>query len=54
MAFQSRRRWGRACQAKTEQRREHVEPPRFGSRNLLFIILADLAAIVLEPWLRVR
>ena len=54
MAFQSRRRWCRACQAKTELRRVSTEPPRFGSRNLLVVLVADLAAIFLEPWLCVR
>ena len=49
MAFQSRRRWCRACQAKTEPRRGDAEPPWFGGRNLLVVVLADLAAIFLEP-----
>ena len=51
MAFQSRRRWCRACQAKTAPRRVLAAPPRFGGRNLLVVLVADLAAISLEPWL---
>jgi hypothetical protein len=54
VAFQSHRRWRRACRIATEHRREHVEPPRFGGRNLLVVLVADLAAIFLEPWLCVR
>ncbi|MBV8075076.1 MAG: hypothetical protein JO284_01675 [Planctomycetaceae bacterium] len=49
MSYQSRSRWGGGCQVETEQRRVSAEVPRFEGRNLLFMLVADLAALFLEP-----
>jgi len=54
MSYQSRTSWCRACRARTEQRRVSAEVPRFGGRNLLVVVLADLVTLAMELWLCVR